>query len=530
MWRYHRLRMIMAFVAMYFVGTLNIGNFISPTPVSALSYQSSIGLNFTFNPTLSISMSSNDLVIPDLIAGTSDNSNSLNVVVATNTLAGYTVSANTDNLAMVNNASSDHSFSSIEDNTYTDLTDFNTNAEDNTWGYSYSLDNGSSWSNYTGFINTNPTTNTVSDSDVLYDTTTPADNKTLGFKIAAKASSNQPSGVYTTTINFMAVSKVTPMSLADSYRQAGKTMVNGYYTMQDMTTEICNDTDIFDEQLQVIDIRDNNVYWIAKLHTDKDNPNIGQCWMTQNLDLNLETTPDRVTALTSENTDLTLYGDKGYTSANGYSCSNPTDPEATLTADCSGEDEVITWAPENNTISENLSSNWQDNYDYLYSYDIGKTAPGNDSKYGHAYVGNYYNWAAATASNNASSYISSVASNSICPAGWRLPDVAARQNSGYEYSKLLYAYDVTKNATNGIGYADSNPQGLSRITSNPLFFVRAGYIASGSLIDYNGGGYYWSSAVSSSKAAAYLYFYGTNVYPAYNNSKSVGRSVRCLAR
>ena len=223
--------------------------------VSALSYQSNVGLNFTFNPTLSINVSNNNLVIPNLIAGDYSDSNSINVVVSSNTLSGYTVSANTNDEDLTSNignnsnsnsnsSNSNYTFSSLA--TDASLEDLST-ADDNTWGYSYSLDSGVSWSNYSGL--------SMSSNSILYDTISPADNKTIGFKIGAKASSDQPSGVYTTTINFMAVSKVTPTSLLDAYRNEHKTMVNGYYTMQDMTNTICANTDIYDEQLQVIDIR-----------------------------------------------------------------------------------------------------------------------------------------------------------------------------------------------------------------------------------------------------------------------------------
>lgn len=504
-------RIIMLYFLSLILGFINITN---TTSTYSLNYQSKVGVGLTLNPSLSISMSSNDLVIPDLVAGSYDDSNSTNVLVSSNTLSGYTVSVNTNNEKM--ESSSSYAFTSLDVDA--DLPDLST-ADDNTWGYSYSLDNGSTWSNYSGLsININKT---------LYDTISPADNKTLGFKIGAKASSNQPSGVYSTTLNFIAVSRVTPMSLLDSYRQAGKTMVNGYYTMQDMTTDICNNTDIFDEQLEVIDIRDNNVYWIAKLHTDKDNPNIGQCRMTENLDLNLETTPDKVLPLTSENTDLNLYGSMGYTSANGYSCSNPTNPEATLTADCSGKGEIITWAPVRSTIPNGSlsSTTWTNSTSSPYSYDSGLYSP-NGLMNGHGYTGNYYNWSAAVASNNSGSYNSGNAPNSICPAGWRLPNTASTEG-GYEFSKLLYAYGITTDDKNTSGYATG---GNNKITSSPLYFVKSGYISNGALKDRPYGGRYWSNSVLSSSLSLRLDFDSNSVTPSVEGSKGVGFSVRCIAR
>ena len=492
--------------------------------VSALSYQSNVGLNFTFNPTLSINVSNNNLVIPNLIAGDYSDSNSINVVVSSNTLSGYTVSANTNDEDLTSNignnsnsnsnsSNSNYTFSSLA--TDASLEDLST-ADDNTWGYSYSLDSGVSWSNYSGL--------SMSSNRVLYDTNSPADNKTIGLKIGAKASSNQPSGVYTTTINFMAVSKVTPTSLLDAYRNEHKTMVNGYYTMQDMTNTICANTDIYDEQLQVIDIRDNKVYWISKLRDDN-------CWMTQNLDLNLETTPTNVLPLTSDNTDLNLYGSMGYTSSNGYSCSNPDDPEATLTNDCSGEDEVITWVPERDTIPEGSldSTTWQNDSYNPYSYDRGLAAP-NGEMNGHGYTGNYYNWTASIASNNGSSYNSArTAANSICPAGWRLPNTAPTEG-GYEFSKLLYKYGVTTDDQNTSGYASG---GFNKIIASPLYFVRGGYIEAYSNSSLSGSGYsgrYWSSTAKDRNYTGALWLFDSNIQLNYGPYKSAGLSIRCLAK
>lgn len=471
---------------------------------SALSYQSNIGLNFTINPSLSISVSSNNLVIPSLIAGSYSDSNSINVVVGSNTLSGYTVSANTSNEEMSDSSMSgsfSHIFSSLS--TEADLEDLST-ADDNTWGYSYSLDSGSSWSNYSGL--------SMSNNRVLYDTNSSADNKTIGFKIGAKASSDQPSGVYTTTINFMAVSKVTPNSLLDAYRNEHKTMVNGYYTMQDMTNTICANTDIYDEQLQVIDIRDNKLYWISKLRDDN-------CWMTQNLDLDLETTPTNVLPLTSDNTDLNLYGSMGYDASNGYTC------EGSNEADCEGG--AIVWTPERNTILPNdlSSETWENDVYNPYSYDRGLVAP-NGNMNGHGYTGNYYNWTAAVASNS-SSKINNNSSNSICPAGWRLPN-AAPVEVGYEFSKLLYEYRITADDKNTSGYATG---GFDKIIASPLYFVQAGFLYSGS-INSQVEGSYWSNAHTNSQNAYFLKYNSSALNPAEGagNYRNRGRSIRCLAK
>ena len=73
---------------------INIINTFTYAPnTSALDYSSNVGIGFTFNPTLSVNISSSDLVIPNLAPGTTNDSNTINVSVATNAAYGYTLSA-----------------------------------------------------------------------------------------------------------------------------------------------------------------------------------------------------------------------------------------------------------------------------------------------------------------------------------------------------------------------------------------------------------------------------------------------------
>ena len=322
--------------------TLCSSNIFNNSNVSALDYSSNVGVGFTFNPTLSISLSSNDLIIPNLVPGSTLDSNSINVSVATNAAYGYTLSANVgddihnnSNLTHTNNTSV---FSSIATNA--DLASLDT---DNTWGYTSKLNNETIWNNYNGLSN--------SSNAILLDNSNAADSTgPVDFKISAKASSTQPSGTYTGTINFIAVTKVAPMSLLDSFVASGAEQLNGYYKMQDMTHDICNNVDIEESELQLIDARDNKVYWVAKL---KD----GNCWMTQNLDLDLS----HEVALTSETSDIDpeSYGTTIYTTETGYSKDKDT--------------EVVSWLPS--TIdSEGIQR--ADTIDMVWSSNTAATVPG----------------------------------------------------------------------------------------------------------------------------------------------------------
>ena len=465
---------------------LNFANIIN---TSALSYQTDVGVSFTFSPTLSVSISPSDLTISNLTPGTTDASNEISINVSTNNVYGYnlyaTVGNSTHDNANLTHINGIDTFTSIS--TTADLSSLTT---DNTWGYTYSLDNGTTWSNHNGlplYTTDNPTR--------LKKNTGPSED-TVNFKIAAKSSSTQPSGTYTNVINFTAITKPTPVTLADAYASEGKELYHGYYKMQDMTHTICEETEDIGSQLQVIDIRDDKVYWIAKL---ADN----NCWMTQNLDLDLTSDPNanNYIVLTSENTDLTDTTSAAY--QDGYTVS---------------EDGTITWLPERDTIAYNNlnSTTWQNDNSHPYSYDY-LDANGNsvypDSKVtqqiagNHGLSGNYYNWPAAIASNNSAS-ASGEYSNSICSSGWKL---SSRYNPD-NFSSLFGVY----------------PGNVSKLMKSPLWFIRAGMVVDASVQIASAGGFYWTLRRSGNNA--YNLIFDQYSYSLETRKVSNGLSIRCLAR
>ena len=275
------------------------------------------------------------------------------------------------------------------------------------------------------------------------------------------------------------------------------------FAMQDMSSALCRSVNVYNEKYdKVIDLRDYKSYYISKLAD-------GQCWMTQNLDLDLETTPNKVAQLTSENTDLNVYnpttGSDYYN--NGYTYNSSTG--------------LITWTPSSSTIAftGNRVSGWgsQDsttirsadpgsrvyyNPDitedpWPYSYDpVGKKevydsvaecmqAGHKKNRCRHFQAGNYYNYAAATAMNDADNegtyfdlnttseqnpngYDELIprAENSICPKNWRLID------SSEEMLKL--SNDLIAGDKNRYYYETAKEQ-----MRDPLFYVRAGKIYEG---------------------------------------------------
>ena len=517
---------------------------------SAVTYQSNVGVNFTFNPSISLSVSDN-LNVDNLTPGGSSDSNIITVGVTTNSVAGYTLSATVGNktdasTALTNTANSSYTFTNLATTpgVAANLSAFG----DNKWGYSYCKDTptncgsggsatwisgsvgadgaaGSSVAGYAGLpLDNNDNVDERGMGGItLINTTSSADSDSVQFKIGAKAGSTQPAGTYTNVINFYAVSYAPPVTLHEAYYAAGNTMLNGYYKMQDMTTSLCNSVDVDDDELQVIDIRDNNVYWIAKLRD-------GHCWMTQNLDLEL----DNTRTFTHADTDLGWGSDSTTTSW------TPANSTIQLNADgktfpTMGTSTTDYNVPKSLNVGDWYYAGYSGTGNVLPSTTVNYLTTTNETYFKrtpytvngqHGHLGNYYNWSASIASNDTSAYTTSTYSditgnpqNSICPAGWRLPttssDSTSTAGSTNEFMRLHYVYGVPNNSKGMEG--------------SPLFFARGGGINGSSLYNSGYSGYYWSSTVYDSSYAYSLYFYATYVGNSYGD-RCNGRAVRCIAR
>ena len=458
-----------------YIATISIISLIYISNTSALDYSSNVGIGFTFNPTLSVSISPSDLIIDNLIPGSTLDSNSINVSIATNTAYGYTLSANVNDENLVHSNNID-TFSSIAIDA--DLSSLDEDEDANIWGYSYKNNTVAlpAWSNYNGLSS--------SSNAILLDNSDIADSaNSIDFKIAAKAASTQSSGTYTGTINFTAVSNVAPMSLLDSFIASGAEQLNGYFKMQDMTHDICEAVDVEESELQLIDVRDNKVYWVAKL---KD----GNCWMTQNLDLDL----DSNRTYTHWDTDL------GWTVV----------------------DEEAEWKPLNSSRTPTTSPAWTKSDIYPISYNPGDlywngelnagtsgsianmmNASGNS----HYYIGNYYNWTAAVASNDTSDITSGSMPNSICPSSWKMPSTT-------DFQSLIQKENLT-----------SGPNGNIQLA--PVYFVYSGLINS-----YVGNyGYVWAnSAIDTTQSHHLRFTYTETLLPNGWGGRHSSYIVRCLTR
>ena len=349
---------------------------------------------------------------------------------------------------------------------------------------------------------------------------------------AAYISNGQPSGTYTGQVKYVLVhpSAATPTT----------------YTMQNASE--WKDSLLPGEQVTAVDNRDGNIYTVAKLDD-------GNVWMTQNLDLCIGC--PGTNALTSENTDLNtdLGVAEGYSTIGGVITwtlvGNNTimGEPAEITNFASGNpaNSVTGWTNSQTApyMAEGKDTIVLRGASYVTTTESGVTtkaltkctAAGNaEDDCRSAQVGNYYNYTAAIAMNDSSSISANytVAPNSICPAGWRLPNGLTQTNGTVnisDFNTLLNAYGIAGgNDTTGdqnVGYAAG---GFAKMETNPLKFARSGYVNGTTLYYYTSNGYYWSSTSYSSSCSYFLYYNSGVLYPAYWNYRYRGWSVRCMLR
>ncbi len=366
----------------------------------------------------------------------------------------------------------------------------------------------------------------------------PVNNADNIITLAAKADGTIPSGTYEVTLTYTLVANVVsgPVSLEQAYSNAGKTKTtvsgNQYYVMQDMTSEICSNTTEIPSELQVVDNRDNKIYWIAKLADNR-------CWMTQNLDLDLVHMENDEDALyTHENTDIGW--ESGSTTTSSWNPPYSTIPAASISN--SGMITNLDQYCQDHTLCSLDVGDWYwtdtwygssdcpddegNNYaacNYLNGNANGKfsqTAYANNGTHGH--VGNYY------AGDAIFSYYDGYW-GSICPAGWELPriDINAwtSQPELNDYYNLFNEY-VDNLDPSAYVSADTDIE----ITPSPLYFVRSGYYDfeySNKLFQAGSAGSYWSN-----NGGMDLEHEDDQIviFDAGGINLEIGSSVRCVAR
>ena len=319
-----------------------------------------------------------------------------------------------------------------------------------------------------------------------------------GWNTEAEPTEQEPGKAYADQAEYTALAISQNITL---YAQWEKVPVIGDLTyMQDFATlSETGKTSVLnsmaeEQQYQLKDSRDQKDYYISKL---KD----GNIWMTQNLDLDIEAGR----AYTSADTDLansTIGTTWTPTSSEATYPTGTTTWNWSYTAPESYDPGNLYWNGNVTTRGGTLS-------------DRTTTDPSATSGGTHYHVGNYYNWTAAVAMSDSSSYTTDLqdVNQSICPAGWRL--------STYSGDKSYLSLKNAQGFTSGTS---------GNIQNNPTYFVYGGYW-SGSSSNVGMFGYYWSSVVSSSNYGYLLYFHAYEALnPQVVNNRSYGHSLRCVAR
>ena len=474
-----------------------LGNVFVSSHVSALTYQSTVSPEFTINEALTITLSSSDIHIDELVVGQSDISNVVDITVLTNNSYGYTLTStagNGDTFTNTNLINADDNTKIFTSLAPTDSISDPASFADSKWGYSFSTDSKTTWSNYSGLPYYGNTGATL----LAKDTQSASTGDVVNFRIAAKSSATQNAGTYNNVINFSVTGNTRPNDIFD------------ITTMQEMTSSICANTttpnssattfDTFPKhrgdpnyvpRTTLTDTRDDSTYLISKLAD-------GHCWMSQNLALELDA-----------ESSVTAYDFSAGTTF-PYSPQNST--------------QYSTGIPWEEDAHDGARSYGGDKDKYIGGTDI-TVSGGTGSDTGEPYekIGILYNWAAATAQTGEQAAAAGASgeqeiTKSICPKGWRLP-----ANEGdYSFSTLMGSY--------GLPTTNQN-QGYSSQLQNPLNFNRPGnyYWSNGTLNDHGTAGYFWSSVGYSARGAHNLFFYSTYFHPQSGYSRGMGFSVRCVA-
>lgn len=381
----------------------------------------------------------------------------------------------------------------------------------NTWGYHLSPATGTTSDSS---IATNSTSDTAtyhpvsSAADtVAYSTSAPSRDDQYTLTFGAKVNTDLPADSYQNRVVISLVAN--PLTVAN---------LSELTYLQDMSPAVC-DASATGDTTQLIDSRDGKAYWVAKLQD-------GNCWMTQNLDFDLDpaqtltpadsdvSRPWTPTVATSDSVFANIDSLGTYSYDPGlYLKSTPTDHnqycnKVTSLADsaCStaGFVEVADRTPATSATADLLTDQ---------TYDA------------HYLVGNYYQWNAATAGTGAAASTATSttghveATDSICPRGWQLP-IADPNESDIDLSfyHLLDQYGLAANTNHGA------------IASSPLYLQYAGYLYQGAIYQAGYSGHYWSSSTSTDGPVDLSLYFSESVNPTDYALYADGFPVRCLAR
>ncbi len=355
----------------------------------------------------------------------------------------------------------------------------------------------------------------------------------------AYISATQPAGAYVGQVKY---TLVHPSS--EGAPEIPVTIDNIVY-MQDLANitptqyQMFKDSMTEDQQYQLIDIRDNKTYYLAKL---KD----GNVWMTQNLDLDLVT--DGSIIYDNTTTDL------GWNSTTGTYGTASWVPSCTVLDFGRWDSGSESWEAYEERVTESCPEYYdQQNYfvpRFWQNGDLYWDGPGttsaSSSGNAHYHVGNNYNWTAAIAMNNSVNVEEgTLVEQSICPAGWTLPrvntytwwDDEEDEYAGGDgsFDALLVAYDLG----NGQSFVAANDQ--YSLWTAPLYLsyerTNRAVVGSGQYIELSSGTSHWLSMATPNWEGEMAYSFGAfdgenpRVQPSfYGSGRQNDYPVRCIVR
>ena len=562
----------------------------SSNPASALTYQSTVNPSFTINPSVTITLSSADLVISNLSPSTASDSNVVTITAQSNNSTGYVLNTtvgnnttyNTTNLVFNNTNSNPDPSNPVTDNfTSLDTTDSIStlsNIAAGKWGYSYSTNSGSTWSNYSGL----PLYSTTTPKE-LVSTNTPT-NSTVEFKIAASAKNNQTAGEYNNIINFIATVNPGPYQPAPIACASGKICYNPNADPSEVTDSMGDQsitTTATTASLWASNFQrpgygfagwTDKYDWVLNQNDQNGNgtgPNTGYHIYGPN-----ETISFTAGQYSSPNSGLALYAVWVPSAGNlqGWTgCSNLNTGQITALTD-TRDNQVYTvaklgdnkcWMVENlrldnqyTTGAENIAKAQGYNSSFiglanpetanftnsttansLYSTDGSTAATISGSYQGYRFPRyNNQNTASPTANmtawnNNSNTY--SVGNYYTWAAA--IADTTHYSSGDHNTTSICpTGWHIPTGGSSG-EYKTLNTEQNSGSTSSstglrayPANFVYSGYFYDSSPYTRGASGYYWSSTAYNSNISYGLGFGSSNVYPgtSYYN-KSYGRSIRC---
>ena len=322
---------------------------LCPAPMEGVNAEeATIKASVTVQPVLGLTVGSDNYVVNVTPTETGEfSSRTATVGVTTNNETGYSLYLATENQqATLANAEGTAEIAPVSG----EVTAARFGA--NTWGYNLGKEAVSEATMYQAV----PTQN----GEPAGGSEVPVEDDAYNLTFGAFVNTELPGGAYS---NRVVVSAVVNPAYVPSLSQIDN--------MQEMTAEICQ-ASTENETKRLTDTRDGKKYWVTKLAD-------GNCWMTQNLDLDLT----NGTPLTPEDSDVS---------------SN--------------------WNPPRGSVDNTVSGN---------TYDA------------HFLIGNFYQWNAATAGTGRTTSDYANATDSICPKGWRLPI----SRSGREFDTLVGDLDST---------------------------------------------------------------------------------------